>query len=97
MVRGLRVMIAVTGSVGSSGRRWRRRSPSVTMPASVPSSFTTMTLPKPLALISAIAACMRRADRDDRQALARMHDVAHELELRAELAARVEDAESPAP
>ena len=51
-------MIAVTGRVGSSGRRFRRRSPSVTMPASVPSSFTTMTLPKPLALISAIAACI---------------------------------------
>src|SRR5215213_9173029 len=58
VVRGLRVMIAVTGRVGSSGRRLRRRSPSVTMPASVPSSFTTMTLPKPLALISAIAACI---------------------------------------
>src|SRR5215213_10664566 len=58
MVRGVLVMIAVTGRVGSSGRRLRRRSPSVTMPASVPSSFTTMTLPKPLALISAIAACI---------------------------------------
>ena len=56
-----------------------------------------MTQPKPLALISAIAACMRRADRDERQALAGMHDVAHEPELRAELAAGMEDAESPAP
>ena len=36
---------------------------------------------------------MRALAIDERQPLARMHDVADELELRAELAARMEDAE----
>ena len=48
-------MMAETASEPRSGRRLRRRSPSVTMPASVPSGFTTITEPKPLRPISSIA------------------------------------------
>ena len=80
-------------SVPRSGRRWRRRSPSVTMPARRPSASTTINAAEPLGAHLGDSLFHQRPDAHDRQPVARMHDVADELELGAELAARMEDAE----
>ena len=59
IVRGLRVITSMTGvSSEKSGFRWRRRSPSVTIPTSL-SSSNAATQPKPFDDISTIASAMR--------------------------------------
>ena len=59
---------------------WRRRSPSVMMPTSVPSRSMMPTQPKPLADISTIASDIGVPSRRKRHRVAGMHDVAHEFE-----------------
>ena len=93
MVRGFVVITPGPGREARSGLRWRRRSPSVTMPASVPSSRDDDDAAEALGADLEDGRVHARADRHQRQALAGMHHLAHELQLGAELAARVEDPE----
>ena len=55
MVFGFFVITSSTGAVIRSGRMWRRRSPSVMMPAISPRASTMQTQPKPLVDISTSA------------------------------------------
>src|SRR5260370_29362927 len=55
MVLGLFVMTSSTSAVIRSGRMWRRRSPSVTMPTTWPLISMMPTQPKPFEVISTIA------------------------------------------
>ena len=68
----------------------RRRSPSVMMPARRPSASTMTTQPKLLAVISTSASAMRVPSAHQRHGVAAAHDVAHELQHRAEPAARMQ-------
>ena len=76
-----------------SAAMWRRRSPSVTMPASVPRRPTTPTQPKPLARHFRDRSDIGVPGATSGRPLAAVHDVAHLLQLRAELAAGVEHLE----
>ncbi len=76
---------------------WRRRSPSVMIPASLPSAPVMPTQPKPFAVITTIASGIEAPSAISGTRFAGVHDVADEFQLRAEPAARMEVAEIAAP
>ena len=93
IVFGVRVMMSSTMSPPRFLSRLRARSPSVMMPASLPSVVDDADAAEPLPGQGHDGVAQRAAERGDRHAVAPMHDLAHLHQAGAELAARMEGAE----
>ena len=69
----------------------RRKSPSVMMPARRPLPSTTPRQPKAFSVMTTMASAIMASARGKRQAIAPMHQIAHEFQPRAELAAGMQE------